>query len=633
MITMVKPVQDNLLNWYDKPITTVACGREDARGGSLVDNESMASQLLRNVLHRRHAVCEAVLPRMRAREHVLLPGNKQPGFLAGGTRARFCSSRDNGPPEDVDNGSEGALWLAQNIFHTPLPESVVPLANLPGNLPKTSEGREEPHDSGQTRELGSRETGFGEEVRVPNNDLIIKANTIGPQHKNQKRGKQRTGLGLDESHVPKLDLRIKANILGPQHKPPPGGKRKYGPGYIPKKLPRPYLPQTTKFAPVINAMYPKPPNPNTDPDSLELDEEVPLAVFPDVQLLKQRGFFEVSFYPKKFRMYVRLHTIDLSIPYSEVQRVFSFPSPRPKGAHRERVRVYVSLAHPIKMRGVSYSVIAFCFIVSKKVRFRMQNINETQLMNIYGDKLLIEEVGQWWSVFTNVMRHMVWKKEKIPNTIFSVLPRKPIHTRHRGFEGHLFFLEACFIYMKRPPMLIPYTDVEIMHILKYPPMKKPLEKDLTEQNLRGSMTLRVALKDSRKLTFNEISLRELGTLQKFLEVHHVPVVLNVVPPAESDAEKKDAFKNIIDYWEDDRVNLERGTYQDYIAMSVEELQRRAKRLKESGEESYDTLCRKEFQKRVERVKKEYNLPDFDLGEVDADVYEHAFDDPPWAEHS
>ncbi|KAA8497852.1 FACT complex subunit SSRP1 [Porphyridium purpureum] len=253
-----------------------------------------------------------------------------------------------------------------------------------------------------------------------------------------------------------------------------------------------------------------------------MDPDIPMAIFQDVQILKQRGFFEFTFFPDRFRIYTRKQTIDLEIPYSDVKGIIGFPSI--KTGHLDRVRVFISLKKSIKMRGQLYNYLIPCFVVHRKLSVKMLNVKAEELVANYGSHLPKVIQGSWWAVFTSVMKHMIWKDAELPKSVYCMDPVKPVAAVMRKNEGHLYFCEACFIWVKKPPLIIWFEDIEVVNFLLNKPVNKPGSLLAKKPRMKGGLTMIVTLKDSTEWEFFDILVTETKRLQNHLARRGVEVI-------------------------------------------------------------------------------------------------------------
>ncbi|KAG1680758.1 hypothetical protein FOA52_008091 [Chlamydomonas sp. UWO 241] len=202
---------------------------------------------------------------------------------------------------------------------------------------------------------------------------------------------------------------------------------------------------------------------HTDTGAAASDEAV--CAFGDVAILNPRGRFEIELHLSSLSLAGQtqdfktqdFETQDLKIRYSSIQRLFILPK-----ANTPHTLVVVSLDPPIR-KGQTYYTHLLCQFPTDADENIELDITADQLAaknEKCGGKLATKISGPVWDVFAKALRGL--SGAKISKTgVFSNSADEPaIRCAYKSDDGLLYPLDRAFFFIHKPPMLLPFDEVE-----------------------------------------------------------------------------------------------------------------------------------------------------------------------------
>ncbi|GAX76261.1 hypothetical protein CEUSTIGMA_g3705.t1 [Chlamydomonas eustigma] len=192
---------------------------------------------------------------------------------------------------------------------------------------------------------------------------------------------------------------------------------------------------------------------HTDIGAASTDDSV--CVFGDVAILNPRGRFEVELHLSFLSLVGQAQ--DFKIRYTSIQRLFVLPK-----SNSPHTLVVISLDPPIR-KGQTFYTHVLCQFPSEAEETIELDITPEQLVaknEKCGGKLENSLSGPVCDVFARVLRGLSGAKISKPGTFRSASGDTAIRCSYKADDGHLYPLERAFFYVQKPPMLLPFEDVE-----------------------------------------------------------------------------------------------------------------------------------------------------------------------------
>lgn len=193
---------------------------------------------------------------------------------------------------------------------------------------------------------------------------------------------------------------------------------------------------------------------HTDTGAAATDEAV--CMFGDVAILNPRGRFEIELHLSFLSMVGQ--TQDFKIRYGSIQRLFILPKP-----NTPHTLVVISLDPPIR-KGQTYYTHVLCQFPSEEQETIDLDITPEQLASKNekcGGKLEASFTGPVYEVFAKALRGLSGAKISRPGGFHnSANDGSSIRCSYKADDGHLYPLDRAFFYIHKPPMLLPFDEVD-----------------------------------------------------------------------------------------------------------------------------------------------------------------------------
>mmetsp|Transcript_4974 Transcript_4974/g.10722 ORF Transcript_4974/g.10722 Transcript_4974/m.10722 type:complete len:694 (-) Transcript_4974:634-2715(-) len=193
---------------------------------------------------------------------------------------------------------------------------------------------------------------------------------------------------------------------------------------------------------------------HTDAGAATTDDAV--CIFGDVAVLAPRGRFEVQMHLGFLSLVGQ--TQDFKIRYTSIQRIFILPK-----SNTPHTLVVISLDPPIR-KGQTYYTHVLCQFPSQEEETIELDITPEQLAaknEKCGGKLEASLTGMVHDVFARALRGLSGAKITKPGAFRNAAADgHSIRCSYKADDGHLYPLERAFFYVHKPPMLVPFEDIE-----------------------------------------------------------------------------------------------------------------------------------------------------------------------------
>ncbi|KAH3674615.1 hypothetical protein WICMUC_003161 [Wickerhamomyces mucosus] len=231
-----------------------------------------------------------------------------------------------------------------------------------------------------------------------------------------------------------------------------------------------------------------------------------IASFTDILFLTPRGRYDVDLYPTSLRL--RGKTYDHKIQYQQIERIFSLP--KPDDMHHLMV---LQINPPLRQGQTPYQFLVLQLTKDEELEIEI-NLTEEQFENQYKDKLRRKYDQQAHVVLSHVLRGLTDRRIIVPGSFQSKHGQAAVSCSLKVNEGYLYLLEKNFLFVTKPTVFIPYSDVSYVSISR---AGETLTSNRTfdlEINLRNQVT---------KHIFANISRDEQNSIEAFLKEKGIKV--------------------------------------------------------------------------------------------------------------
>ncbi|KAI0232614.1 FACT complex subunit [Massospora cicadina] len=230
-----------------------------------------------------------------------------------------------------------------------------------------------------------------------------------------------------------------------------------------------------------------------------------ICLFTDTLFVTPRGRYDVDMFPTFFRL--RGKTYDYKILYTNITRLFYLP--KPDALHKIFV---ISLDPPLRQGQTRYSHLVLQWAANEELDLEL-NLDETELAERYKD-----ELKKSYSDPTST----------VVSEVFKVLSGKPLiketasYSSNHGAsafkcslkanEGHLYPLERSFLFVPKPPMEIPHSEIGSLSFSR-----------VGAGSVASSRTfdLKFNLKGGTSFQFSSINKEELKNIERYLRAKNL----------------------------------------------------------------------------------------------------------------
>jgi structure-specific recognition protein 1 len=186
-----------------------------------------------------------------------------------------------------------------------------------------------------------------------------------------------------------------------------------------------------------------------------------ISTFDSIGVLVPRGRFDMELYASTLKLVGQAQ--DFRVQYDSIQRIFILPK-----SNTPQTLVAVCLDPPIRKGQTFYNTMLCQFHNDEEITVGV-DLTDEQLAakNAKGAKLDKEMRGAAYDVFARVVRGLSGAKLTRPGTFRdSQGEGHAVRCNYKSDDGYLYPLERAFFYVQKPPLLMPYDDVESVEFLR-----------------------------------------------------------------------------------------------------------------------------------------------------------------------
>lgn len=176
-----------------------------------------------------------------------------------------------------------------------------------------------------------------------------------------------------------------------------------------------------------------------------------IVSFSEVLFLTPRGRYDVDMYDSFLRL--RGKTYDYKLQYTQIQRIFSLP--KLDGMHH---LIVLQVNPPLRQGQTKYSYLTLQFDEQEEIEVEL-NIEENEFKEKYEGKINKSYSSSTYLVLSNLFKGFTERRVVLPGSYQSKDGLPGISCSLKANEGHLYALEKCALFLTKPTVLIPYSEV------------------------------------------------------------------------------------------------------------------------------------------------------------------------------
>ncbi|CAK9435637.1 uncharacterized protein LODBEIA_P03640 [Lodderomyces beijingensis] len=176
-----------------------------------------------------------------------------------------------------------------------------------------------------------------------------------------------------------------------------------------------------------------------------------IVSFSDALFLTPRGRYDIDMYSTSFRL--RGKTYDYKIQYQQIERIFSLP--KPDEVHHLMI---IQIDPPLRQGQTRYPFLVLQFAKDEETELEL-NLSDEEFDAKYKDRLKKSYDAPTYIVMAHCLRGLTEKKLFTPGSFQSRFLQPGISCSLKASEGYLYPLERCFLFVTKPTLYIPYSEI------------------------------------------------------------------------------------------------------------------------------------------------------------------------------
>lgn len=225
-----------------------------------------------------------------------------------------------------------------------------------------------------------------------------------------------------------------------------------------------------------------------------------IVSFADVLFLTPRGRYDIDMYPTSLRL--RGKTYDYKIQYKQIERIFSLP--KPDDVHH---LVVLQIDPPLRQGQTKYPFLVLQFSREEETELEL-NLAEDIYNKTYKDRLKKTYDSQTHLVVSHCLKGLTERRLIVPGSFQSRFLQAGVSCSLKASEGYLYPLDRCFLFVTKPTVYIPYTEVSSVTMSRTSTGVSASRTFDLEVNLRGS---------NQSHIFANIDKEEQETIERYCQ--------------------------------------------------------------------------------------------------------------------
>ena len=223
-----------------------------------------------------------------------------------------------------------------------------------------------------------------------------------------------------------------------------------------------------------------------------------IVSFSDVLFLTPRGRYDIDMYPLSLRL--RGKTYDYKIQYKQIERIFALP--KPDDLHHLLV---LQIDPPLRQGQTRYPFLVLQFTREEETELEL-NLSEQDYEQKYKDRLKKKYDSQTHLVMSHCLKGLTERRVIVPGAFQSRFLQAGVACLLKASEGFLYPLDRCFLFVTKPTVYIPYSEVSSVTMSRTSTGVTASRTFDLDVNLRGG---------NQAHTFANIDKEEQETIEAF----------------------------------------------------------------------------------------------------------------------
>lgn len=176
-----------------------------------------------------------------------------------------------------------------------------------------------------------------------------------------------------------------------------------------------------------------------------------IVSFGEILFLTPRGRYDIDMYDSFLRL--RGKTYDYKLQYKQIQRIFSIP--KIDGLHHLMI---LQVDPPLRQGQTKYSFLTLQFDSQEEIEVEL-NVSDEDYEKTWKNRLKRNYSNNTYLVMADIFKGFTQRRITLPGSFLSKDSDVAISCSMKANEGHLYPLETCMLFVTKPTILIPYTEV------------------------------------------------------------------------------------------------------------------------------------------------------------------------------
>ncbi|SCU98686.1 LADA_0H14730g1_1 [Lachancea dasiensis] len=181
-----------------------------------------------------------------------------------------------------------------------------------------------------------------------------------------------------------------------------------------------------------------------------------IVSFQDVFFTTPRGRYDIDIYKNSIRL--RGKTYEYKLQHRQIQRIFSLP--KADDIHHLMV---LSIEPPLRQGQTSYPFLVMQFQKTEETEVQL-NVEDQEFEELYKEKLLKQYDAQTHIVLSHVLKGLTGRRVIVPGQYKSKHDQCAVSCSFKANEGHLYPLDSAFLFLTKPTLYMPFSDVSMVNI-------------------------------------------------------------------------------------------------------------------------------------------------------------------------
>ncbi|KAF6014430.1 hypothetical protein HII13_000775 [Brettanomyces bruxellensis] len=230
-----------------------------------------------------------------------------------------------------------------------------------------------------------------------------------------------------------------------------------------------------------------------------------IVSFGEVLFLTPRGRYDIDMYDSFLRL--RGKTYDYKVQYKQIQRIFSLP--KVDGLHQLLI---LQVDPPLRQGQTKYSFLTLQFDSQEEIEVEL-NLDDDEYEKKWKTRLNKTYSNYTYMVLTSIFKGFTDRRVVVPGSFLTKDSDVAISCSVKANEGHLYPLDKCLIFVTKPTILLPFSDVHEVVFSR-----------VDTAGTHKTFDMEVVLKyGGGSHTFGNIDRKEQSALETFLKTRNLRV--------------------------------------------------------------------------------------------------------------